>query len=230
MEIGLKPIVRENHFIFSSEPLAFNCPFPSSNICTVLPWSLFPLACGQNDRRSSFRIGLTEVTKPFTTTNLFCLDDMQQSVEMTMVLQCLLLWGESSFGFFPIWKIVSWYLESSQTFSLLYSVYNYVITVSVNTASSEIDLCRVRVRVKVHFACLYPVQCFSYDLNNQVAKWWFQVHLVSFTPINLCRKCLEITLNLRKKLLMWKKVLAPLWWQILGILFVWGKDPLSSHY
>lgn len=76
METGLKPIVRENHFIFAPEPLAFNCPFPSSNVCTVLPWSLFPLACGQNDRRSGFRIRLTEVTKPVTKRSMFGLDDM----------------------------------------------------------------------------------------------------------------------------------------------------------
>lgn len=159
MGISLKPIVRENHFIFSSEPLAFNCPFPSRNVCAVLPWSLFPPACGQNDRGSSLRIWLTEVTKPVTKASRFCLNDLQQSIVMTMVLQCSLLWGESSFGFFPICKIFSWYLEFSQGFSLLCSVYNYVITVSVNTVSSEIDLCRVQVRVKVHYACLHPVQC-----------------------------------------------------------------------
>lgn len=135
------------------------CPFCSSNVCTVLPWSLFPPSCGQNDRRSSLRLGLTEVTKPVTKTSLFCLDDMQQSLEMAMVLQCPLLLRGFLFCFFFYLKDCLLVFGIFPAFSLLCSVYNYVITVSVNTASSEIDLCRVWVRVKVHFASLHPVQC-----------------------------------------------------------------------
>lgn len=57
MEVGLKPVVRDNNFIFSSKPLAFNCPFPSS-LCTGLTWSFVPPDCGsgQNGRRSSLRV------------------------------------------------------------------------------------------------------------------------------------------------------------------------------
>jgi len=70
-EVGLKPIVETDHFIFSSRPSAFSWPFPSSSPCTALASSLVPSACGsgQNGRRPSLR--LAEVTKNGTKTSLF---------------------------------------------------------------------------------------------------------------------------------------------------------------
>lgn len=145
VEVSLKPVVRDNHFIFSSEPSALNCPFPSSSPCTALTWSLIPPACesGQNGRRSSLRVLVGRGVK-----------NWHQDKPVLFKLHAAVHWNGHgtaasvaargiSFWFFPICKIVSWYLDFFQSFRLLCSVYNYVITIPVNTASLETDLCRV---------------------------------------------------------------------------------------
>lgn len=146
MEVGLKPVVRDNNFIFSSKPLAFNCPFPSSSPCTALTWSFVPLwDCGsaQNGRRSSVRVLVGRGDK-----------NWHQDKPVLFKLHSAVHWNGHdteafvtvrgiSFWFFPIRKIISWHLEFFQSFRLLCSVYNYVIRIPVNTASLETDLCRV---------------------------------------------------------------------------------------
>lgn len=91
MEFGLKPIVRDSHLPFPLSHQHSTAPFLAAMYAQFCFSPFSPPACGQNGRRSSHRVWLTEVIKLGTKTSVFCLNDMQQSIEMIMVLQCPLL-------------------------------------------------------------------------------------------------------------------------------------------